>query len=169
MFLFADDAKIYTYINNVDDCICLQHNANKLYQWTQDWELALNIDKCTVCKYGRKITINSDYYSNNTKLEEVHTVKDLGVTFDDHLQFKDHCLHKIKQSICYVGTNKKKLCRNSFVMLYITMVRSHLEYANAVWNPHREGLIKDLERVQMRVTKLVSGLRKKVTSRDLWN
>ena len=36
MFLFADDAKIYTYINNVDDCISLQHNANKLYQWTQD-------------------------------------------------------------------------------------------------------------------------------------
>jgi len=50
---------------------------------------------------------------------------------------------------------------NSFVMLYKTMVRSHLEYANAVWNPHREGLIKDLERVQMRATKLVSGLRKK--------
>ena len=46
-------------------------------------------------------------------------------------------------------------------MLYETVVRSHLEYANAVWNPHREGLIKDLERVQLRATKLVSGLRKK--------
>jgi len=22
---------------------------------------------------------------------------------------------------------------------------THLEYANSVWNPHREGLIKDLE------------------------
>ena len=34
-------------------------------------------------------------------------------------------------------------------------VRSHLEYANSVWNPHRLGLIKDLEKVQMRATKLV--------------
>ena len=106
MFLFADDAKIYTYINNVDDCINLQHNANKLYQLTQDWELTLNIDKCTVCKYGRKIIINSDYYLNNIKLE-VHTVKDLGVTFDDHLQFKDHCLDKIKKAYAMLGLIKR--------------------------------------------------------------
>ena len=30
-----------------------------------------------------------------------------------------------------------------------------LEYANSVWNPHRQGLIKDLEKVQMTATKLV--------------
>jgi len=40
------------------------------------------------------------------------------------------------------------------------MVKLYLEYANAVWNPHREGLIKDLERVQMRKTRLVSSLKK---------
>jgi len=51
-----------------------------------------------------------------------------------------------------------------------TVVRSHLDYANAEWNPHREGLRKDLERLQMRATELVSGLRKKrVTRIDLRN
>ena len=60
-----------------------------------------------------------------------------------------------------IKRNFNLLCRDSFVLLHKTMVRSHLEYANAVWNPHREGLVKDLERVQMRATKLVSGLRKK--------
>ena len=38
---------------------------------------------------------------------------------------------------------------------YISLVRCYLKYANSVWNQHRQGLIKDLEKVQMRATKLV--------------
>jgi len=49
------------------------------------------------------MTIKSDCCLNNIKLEEVHTVKDLGVTFNDHLQFKDHCLDKIKKAYAMLG------------------------------------------------------------------
>jgi len=47
------------------------------------------------------------------------------------------------------------LTEEAFVTLYKSLVRCHLEYANSVCNPHRQGLIKDLEKVQMRATKLV--------------
>ena len=46
-----------------------------------------------------------------------------------------------------------------------SLVRSNLEYANAACNPHRLGLIKDLEKVQMRASKLVITI-KNLTYKD---
>lgn len=40
------------------------------------------------------------------------------------------------------------------------MVRSHLEYAHSVWNPCKQGLISDIEKVQKRATKLVAKCKK---------
>jgi len=41
---------------------------------------------------------------------------------------------------------------SSFVLLYKSMVRPHVEYANSVWYPYKQGDIKDLEKIQKRVT-----------------
>ena len=44
----------------------------------------------------------------------------------------------------------RNLLPDTFVMLYKTLVRCHLEYANCVWSPYRQMDIKKLEKVQMR-------------------
>ena len=40
------------------------------------------------------------------------------------------------------------------------MLNAHLEYAVSVWNPHYRTLVKKLEKVQKRATKLVITIKK---------
>jgi len=53
-----------------------------------------------------------------------------------------------------------QLNRETFVNLYKVMVKPHIEYANSVWSPFKLMDIKAVEKVQMRATKLVIGVKK---------
>ena len=46
-----------------------------------------------------------------------------------------------------------------FKMLFTSIVRPHLEYANSVWNPHLQKHITAIENVQRRASKLIPGMR----------
>ena len=48
--------------------------------------------------------------------------------------------------------------KSTFVLLYKAMVRPHLEYSNSVW--FKKGVIKNIEKVQKRATKLIISLKK---------
>jgi len=47
----------------------------------------------------------------------------------------------------------------TFIQLYISMVRSHLDCCSSVWAPYRKGDIEALEKVQKRATKFLPGLK----------
>ena len=49
--------------------------------------------------------------------------------------------------------------KDIFLSLYKSLVRPHIEYANAIWSPHLKRQSSAVERVQRRATKLVPGLR----------
>jgi len=112
--------------------------------------------------YGRNIDHGYKYSLHSADFEKTSTIKDLGVIFDPELSFRQHCTEKINKAYAMLGIIKRNfiyLSEEAIVSLYKTLVRSHLEYANSVWNPYRMGLIKDLKKVQMRATKLVIQLK----------
>jgi len=53
IYLLADDAKLFS-----QDSLSLQDDINKLTQWTDEWLIKLNINKCKVVSHGRNIDHN---------------------------------------------------------------------------------------------------------------
>ena len=47
--------------------------------------------------------------------------------------------------------------KHTFVMLYKSLVRTHIEYAVSVWCPYKKG---DIEKIQKRATKLIISFKK---------
>jgi len=45
------------------------------------------------------------------------------------------------------------------ILIYKTMVRSHMDYCCCVWAPYKKGDIEALEKVQKRATKILLSLR----------
>lgn len=167
-FLFADDAKMFKHIKTNSDELALLANCQKLYIWCEEWLMKLNTSKCKVLSIGRNIKSDFKYGFNVSQtgfveLDRVENITDLGVIIDHDLSFKCHIYDKINTAYKMLGVinrNFKHIDKRTFLLLYKSLVRSHLEYAQAVWSPYKSTLLKDIERVQKRATKMVAGCRK---------
>jgi len=124
-------------------------------------------NKCQVVTFGRSVDKSYKYTirdcNNQTiPLERRFQVLDLGVCFDDNLPFKEHIHAKINKAYMTLGLikcNFEYLTIPTFILLYISMVRCHLDYCSSVWAPYRKGDIESVEKVQKRATKVLPGLK----------
>jgi len=67
------------------------------------------------------------YYLLSTSLESVDVIKDLAVVFDSELSFVSHCKEKINRAYSMLGLIKRNFIYFTFVTLYKSLVRCHLE------------------------------------------
>ena len=108
--------------------------------WIEEWSLNLNKGKCRIVSNGIKSNIiKCDYFIGNEIIERAESVTDLGVVFDQQLKLGLHIREKVNKACARLGITKRNFkCMPTevFCLLYKAMVRSQLEYANSVWNPH---------------------------------
>jgi len=71
------------------------------------------------------------------------------------LKFDEHIYNTAYKMLGIVKRNFNYITPDSFVVLYKVIIRSHIEYAVSVWNPHHQSLIEKLQKVQKWATKLV--------------
>ena len=156
--IFADDTKLY---GNANDSNEIQRDIDKLQDWSDKWNLYFNVSKCKVMHIGRnnprvEYTMTKD--GKTTKIETCEQETDLGVTFDDKLNFNKHIETAIGKANKMLGLIKRTfsyLNKDTFIKLYKSLVRPHLEYGNIIWNPLLKKQSVSIEKVQRRATKLL--------------
>ena len=162
VYLFADDTKIMRKVDNEEDAKALQSDLNILEAWSKRWLLQFNSDKCHVLTIGKfeHIRHTERYQLYGNELDHVFEEKDLGVYIDSELKFDEHISNKVNKANAMVGLIRRSfsyLDGELFKKLYTCFVRPHLEYAQAIWQPHLVKQKRMIENVQIRATKLVDG------------
>ena len=116
-----------------------------------------NTDKCKVLHIGKSNSLHK-YSINNIQIDTCSSEKDLGVFFDNKLIFDNHINYAVNKANLMLGLIKRSflyLDIDSFLCLYKSLVRPHLEYGNIIWYPLFKRQSAMLERVQRRATKML--------------
>lgn len=150
---YADDVKIYVIVRCPDDCLRLQHLINIFEDWCSRNFLTLSVNKCHTITFHRKLKpISFEYTIKQQPLQHVDTVRDLGITLDSSLTFKQHYTDIIAKANRQLGFMFKisdefrdPACLKA---LYCSLVRSTLEFGLVVWCPYQSVWIARIESIQ---------------------
>ena len=155
--LFADDAKCVMPVSSLSDCVCLQSDLTSLAEWSFSWNLILNEDKCSIVSFTTNQTPVTCI--NGKPSISRSAQRDLGVVVSADFQWRPHYQLITSKAYRMLGMLRRNFSCNIAVSakrsLYISLVRSHLQYCSPLWRPHLLVDIKCLESVQRRATKYI--------------
>jgi Reverse transcriptase (RNA-dependent DNA polymerase)/Endonuclease-reverse transcriptase len=157
---FADDTKVGHTVNNEDDRRKLQEAIDNLVSWSKKWGMQFNVKKCKVVHFGRSNQCY-EYSMDGDKLEVSEEERDIGIEIHQSLKPTKQCAKAAATARSVLGQISRSFHyrdRKTFVKLYITYVRPHLEFSTPAWSPWSLGDIKTLEKVQEKFVNMLSGL-----------
>jgi hypothetical protein len=151
--VFADDLKIFKKIFDADDSLVLQYNLNQVVNWCKVNGMSLNAKKCSIISFHKSSTsLDFTYKIGNDDLERKTLIRDLGVIFDEKLNFRAHIDKIVGNAYSVLGFVKRraKIFNDPYItkMLYCALVQSILEYACVIWAPYTIGEVNKIESVQ---------------------
>lgn len=157
--LFADDCLLFKTINNVNDQVSLNESLDAIFTWCNLWGMTLNPEKTVFMRItNKKSPLKYQYTINNAPVSLTDSFKYLGVTITGNLTWSSHIDNICASARRKLGLLKHKLKYsppNVKMLAYNTLIRSRLEYASVVWDPHTKKDINKLEHVQRQAVRFI--------------
>ena len=164
--LFADDCLLYRSISSEADSQMLQKDLDSLVDWSFKWQMSFNTRKCKTLRVTTKRNpIEYVYIMNNDELENVSHHPYLGVELSTDLKWSQHINNvtiKANNALWFIRRNLWRCAKYVKQQMYFALVRPHLEFACAVWDPHNKCDKQRLESIQRRAARFVTNEYKRV-------
>ena len=160
--LFADDCVCYREIKDEKDTMKLQRDIDRLGSWARKWGMRFQPVKCNMMQLTRKRIkkIHASYTLEGTNLENVESIKYLGVTITSDLRWNTHVSNvctKANRTLGFLRRNLYSCPQEVKEAAYKGLVRPVLDYGSSVWDPSGVVLQEELESVQKRTARFVTG------------
>lgn len=156
-YIYADDVKLAMRVRDKEDSQRFQSVLNDFTSWAAEMGLKLSMHKCTTMHFGTR-NQRFSYALNGIDIAQVSTMRDLGVTISDKLEYRTHVSDVVRRAALISSWILRSFALRS-PSAYLQLFNSHvvpiLTYASPVWNPSQVGRIEDLRRVQERFLRKV--------------
>jgi len=161
--LFADDTKIGKAVGSDAEHRKLQAGLDGAVEWSRILGMPFNVDKCKVMHLGHSNT-KRDYKMAGQSLGKTESEKDVGVTVTPSMKWSKQCAKVAKTASMVLGQISRAFSyryrdKVTFIRLYKSYVRPHLEFSSQAWRPWLQKDIQQLEKVQIRTVNMVGGLK----------
>ena len=145
-----------------------------MHSWAKTWIVNINPTKteCTTFSAKRTKQQHPDLFYDGKKIHEVSHRTDLGVTLSSNLSWREHILNiyeKASKCLNVLKGIKFKVGRDTLRVLYKSLVRHLMEYANVMWNGCSDTESDLLDSVQYEAGKIVTGAVKGTSRQRLMN
>ena len=160
--LFADDCVCYREIKDEEDKIKCQRDIDRLGFWARKWGIRFQPVKCNMMQLTRKRIkkVHASYILEGADLENVESIKYLGVTITSDLRCNTHVSNvctKANKTLGFLRRNLYSCPQEVKEAAYKGLVRPVLDCCTSVWDPLGIVLQEELESAQKRAARFVTG------------
>ena len=164
--MFADDTSVYLQNRDIHK---LFESGNEELKLVDNWlianRLSVNIAKTKYVLFrssnSRQFCSNFDLYLRHSKVEQVSSIKFLGVYINEHLSWSKHMNHLICKLRCVIGCVikvKSLLNFKALLSIYHSLINSQLLYCISNWCFANKSLVNRLQQLCYKFLKIVFNL-----------
>ena len=160
--MFADDTNLFSSESSYEKVFQVANEELKsIDNWLTANKLSLNINKTNYivfCTPNSKLPGQHALQLRNREIKKVVSVKFLGVIVHEHLSWKPHMealLSKIRITCSIVHKIRNHLSQRTLLLLYNSMIKSHLQYCIMTWCNGNKTMVKKLQSLVNKFIRLI--------------